>query len=171
MVLYAVANVIQDAEVEGFPVVGLQGGWVGGGCDLLVGGEPLADSQRADLPARNFLLVHVNTLGYTADVGFQLLQLGRLQVQQLQEGGGQAADLVGHAGQGLRAERHRLLQSLPLVAGLQVVALAVLSHTLQVVVVVAQALPCRGDIAGLQRLRHGAGTGAHFLPSLSGVAF
>lgn len=54
---------------------------------------------------------------------------------------------------------------------LQVVALAVLSHTLQVVVVVAQALPCRGDIAGLQRLRHGAGTGAHFLPSLSGVAF
>lgn len=58
-------------------------------------------------------------LGHAADVGLHLPQLGRLQVQQPEEGGGQAADLVGHAGQGLRAQRHRLLQRLPLVARLE----------------------------------------------------
>lgn len=62
-------------------------------------------------------------LGHTADRGLQLAQLGRLQVQQPQEGAGQAADLVGDAGQGLRAQRHRLLQRPPRVARLRGTAL------------------------------------------------
>lgn len=56
------ANVIQAAKVEGFPVVGREGREAVRGDDFLARGQPLDGGQGADLPPGHLLQVHIHHL-------------------------------------------------------------------------------------------------------------